>query len=514
MGSLVLKRSPSPGQVIRVAMPSNNHCCVPLCTNRRKTSPLLAFHSFPRSEELRKRWIIAIRRDEGPTFQVTGNTLVCSAHFLPSDYYDQYKVKDNSDSVDGEPVRKRKVSRYLLPTAVPSVFAFQRPTGSARPSPQERRECWEGRLQSTQAPVYGPLDEVSHLRKTLREKEDMINAMDMEIKRWKEEVRSLSSQLLRFANVKNDDEMLKYYTSFTREYWEVLWKYLQPSPENILSQQSVASEEAGRKISLGSGRKSKLPLEDELFMTLMRLRLGRLEQELAYQFGVSTSTISRIFTKWINYLYLRLGDIPLWPEWEQIEASMPSCFKESFPTTFAIVDATEIFCEVPSSLSLQSKVYSAYKSHTTYKGLVAIAPNGTFIFVSQLYTGSISDRELTKESGFLDFLSSVPKGKSIMADRGFDIQDLLAKYDILLNIPAFRTSATAHLKEADVVATQKIARVRIHVERAIGQVKKRYHILNGVIPLSLTGSINQIWSVCCLLANFSGPITSEPSTKD
>ena len=128
-------------------------------------------------------------------------------------------------------------------------------------------------------------------------------------------------------------------------------------------------------------------------MTLMRLRLGRLEQELAYQFGVSSSTISRIFTKWINYLYLHLGDIPLWPEWEQVEASMPFCFKESFPSTFSTIDATEIRCEVPSSLSLQSKLYSAYKSHTTHKGLVAIAPNGAFMFVSQLYMGSISDRQ-------------------------------------------------------------------------------------------------------------------------
>ena len=147
----------------------------------------------------------------------------------------------------------------------------------------------------------------------LREKEATISAMDLEIKRWKEEVRFLSSQLLRFENIKNDDKLLKYYTILSRVYWDVLWKYLQPSPENILSQKSAASEEAGRIISFGSGRKSKLSLQDELFMTLMRLRLGRLEQELAYQFGVSSSTISRIFTKWINHLYLRLGDIPLWP---------------------------------------------------------------------------------------------------------------------------------------------------------------------------------------------------------
>ena len=84
-------------------------------------------------------------------------------------------------------------------------------------------------------------------------------------------------------------------------------------------------------------------------------------------------------------------------------------------------------------------------------------------FVSQLFTGSISDREVTERSGILNLLHYVPYGKSIMADRGFDVQDLLAKFDILLNIPAFRNSPAAHLEERAVVATQKIARVRIHV---------------------------------------------------
>ena len=103
-------------------------------------------------------------------------------------------------------------------------------------------------------------------------------------------------------------------------------------------------------------------------------------------------------------------------------------------------------------------MYSSYKSHTTKKGLVAISPNGTFIFVTELFSGSIT--------GFLDMLQLVPLGKSIMADRGFDIQDLLAEEKVLLNIPAFHSSAA--LSEQEVLSTQKIARGRIHAERAIG----------------------------------------------
>ena len=55
------------------------------------------------------------------------------------------------------------------------------------------------------------------------------------------------------------------------------------------------------------------------------------------------------------------------------------------------------------------------------------------MFVSQLYTGSISDKQIVTRSGFLELLSSkkevseVEDGDSIMADKGFDIEEDLRK---------------------------------------------------------------------------------------
>ena len=51
--------------------------------------------------------------------------------------------------------------------------------------------------------------------------------------------------------------------------------------------------------------------------------------------------------------------------------------------------------------------------------------------------------------------------------------------------------------------TQRIAKLRIHEERAILRVKEN-HFFDVVIPLSLASSINQIWSVCCMPSNFKG----------
>ena len=52
--------------------------------------------------------------------------------------------------------------------------------------------------------------------------------------------------------------------------------------------------------------------------------------------------------------------------------------------------------------------------------------------MSKLYTGSISDREIVRKSGFLD---SIEPGDAIIADKGFNIQDLLAIKSAFLIAP-------------------------------------------------------------------------------
>lgn len=81
---------------------------------------------------------------------------------------------------------------------------------------------------------------------------------------------------------------------------------------------------------------------------------------------------------------------------------------------------------------------------------------------------------------------------------------ILKKIDLKLNIPPFLKDQ-AGFNEGDVLKTQTIARHRIHVERAIGKVR-RFRIFHSVIPVSMFGSVNQIWTVACLLSNFQNPV--------
>ena len=113
---------------------------------------------------------------------------------------------------------------------------------------------------------------------------------------------------------------------------------------------------------------------------------------------------------------------------------MPQIFKEKYPTTRVIIDTTEIFIEQPRVPELQQMTFSNYKNHNTFKSLVGISPDGVIIFVSKLYPGSISDKELTRRSGLYNLLE---KGDSVMADRGFNIEEDLVLIGADLNIPPF-----------------------------------------------------------------------------
>ena len=64
--------------------------------------------------------------------------------------------------------------------------------------------------------------------------------------------------------------------------------------------------------------------------------------------------------------------------------------------------------------------FSSYKNRNTFKVLAGISPGGAVTFVSKLFPGSLTDKQLTRRSELLELLD---RGDCVMADRGFDIQD-------------------------------------------------------------------------------------------
>ena len=213
--------------------------------------------------------------------------------------------------------------------------------------------------------------------------------------------------------------------------------------------------------------------------------------------------MSRIIITWINFLYCKFKDLNIWPSRQQVNHYMPRLFKDYYPTTRCIIDATELFIQSPSNPQAQQLTFSSYKNHNTLKALVCITPSsGALSFVSKLHGGSTSDRELFERSGLLSLLEP---GDSIMADRGFTIADLLDTKGVSLNIPPMKVGE--QLSDTELVATRRIAALRIHVERALGRIKN-YKILND-IPNNMSKISDQIFFICCILCNFTSPLCTK-----
>ncbi len=60
-------------------------------------------------------------------------------------------------------------------------------------------------------------------------------------------------------------------------------------------------------------------------MTLMKLCLDSPYKDLAYRFGVSVTTVSRVFSKWLTLMDTVLRSLIIWPDRDSLWKTMPKC---------------------------------------------------------------------------------------------------------------------------------------------------------------------------------------------
>ena len=240
--------------------------------------------------------------------------------------------------------------------------------------------------------------------------------------------------------------------------------------------------------------------------TLLKLRLNSPIEDLAFRFSISSSSVSRILSKWLKQMDLRMQGLIMWPDRDVLQKTMPTCFQEPFGKKVAIIiDCFEIFIDRPSNLSARASTWSNYKHKNTAEVLLGITPQGVISYVSESWGGRASDKYITEHCGILQKL--LP-GDIVLADRGFDIAESVGMMQAQLHIPAF-TKGKQQLSALEVENTRTIANVRIHVERVIGAVRQRYTILQGTLPIDFLSSrkgeelplIDRIIRVCCTLNN-------------
>ncbi|XP_064637845.1 uncharacterized protein LOC135494024 [Lineus longissimus] len=250
-----------------------------------------------------------------------------------------------------------------------------------------------------------------------------------------------------------------------------------------------------------------LTAKDEFMLTLMRLRLGSLEKDLADRFEVSVSVCSRILATWLRFLAKTFEKFIFVPSKDVFHENRPTEFT-SFPKVRHIIDCSEIFVETSDDPEIQAATWSSYKHHNTAKFLISITPNGHIQYRSKTWGGRTSDLSISRHSGFLDILEPFDE---VMADRGFPIQEELASKLCQLHVPP-GLKGQAQLTKAEVKRTKAIANTRIYVEQAIRRIKY-FRILKYEVPITVLPQLDDMLTICIALSNLRPALCNPPDRK-
>ena len=147
--------------------------------------------------------------------------------------------------------------------------------------------------------------------------------------------------------------------------------------------------------------------------------------------------------------------------------------------------------------------YKEWLGHSinTGKFLIVIAPNSFIQYISPIYAGTISDKELTRCCGYLDMMEPYSE---IMVDKGFNITVECAARRIYISVPPGKRGQSQMLTN-DIEQTHKVANVRILVEQVISQLKN-FRMLSHEIPLNMIVYMDDVLQICAAITNFQTPI--------
>ena len=349
-------------------------CCAFGCYNKFAKDSGISFYRFPTDKERRSKWISAVKRKD---WEPNEHTWLCSAHFvsgkksndpLSPDYIpsvfsftDSPQKRKLQQQIDGYE-RRRNVKRVRLEGAISdsaekvsdnfienteNVEQEQGTMGVEYDSDIVRVEevictenkesaCMSGHEQA-QGPCARTTDTCTNSAESMTDVSmRYIEALEQECFR-----RSTVVSCSRYSNkewsvdaLKSDDQKVKFYTGLPSFF-------ILMSVFNLVSINSHSD-------------KFVLSKFEEFMITLMKLRLSLFNQDLGYRFEIHQSTISRIFHRWIDAMFIRLKTLIKWPNREELQKSMPMDFRLNFKKCVVIIDCFEIFCERPYPLKAKS----------------------------------------------------------------------------------------------------------------------------------------------------------------
>ncbi|KAJ8670901.1 hypothetical protein QAD02_002160 [Eretmocerus hayati] len=251
----------------------------------------------------------------------------------------------------------------------------------------------------------------------------------------------------------------------------------------------------------------EISVPNQFFLVLWKLRRNECDLTLATHFGIDRRAVGNIFIPWILFMSQHWSLIDIWPNRDLVDFFLPESFKNNYPALRVIIDGTEFEIQKPSNPRDQQSTFSVYKHRNTYKAVLGCTGAGLISYCSPAYGGSTTDRQIVERS---ELMTKCDPGDLVMADRGFDVQDYFAPFNVTCMIPTFVKKG--RLPHKKVMRDRRLASHRIHIERVIGLIKT-FTILASKFNCGYVPIASEILKVCVMLCNFKDNIM-EPKKKE
>lgn len=261
------------------------------------------------------------------------------------------------------------------------------------------------------------------------------------------------------------------------------------------------------RASTSKRKKKELTNFQEYLLTLVYIRQGFDLHVIADLFEISETWAGIVVKSWINILAKVLNELLIYPSAATVKSYLPPDYPPEYADTRVILDCTEFFITTPGNSSSQAATFSSYKHHNTVKTLIGVTPTGVITFVSKTFGGNTSDAHIFQS----EFMSRLEPGDAVMVDKGFNIADLVLNCGAKLYMPPFTRNKSGGkgrtLNQTEIKRTREIARLRVHVERAIKRIKE-FKILSNRIDSKLFPLLDQILVIAAVLCNFGPPLVA------
>ena len=156
------------------------------------------------------------------------------------------------------------------------------------------------------------------INRTLLARIEVLEAKNTQLKT---EIQQRSKSQFRLEDVEDDDKLFHFYTGFISfSVFLAFFELLGPVVEKL---NYWGSKEGERQ----RHRTRKLDSKNQLFLTLIKLRLNLKLTDLAFRFKISPSQASRY---WVCFLYNHLREIEWMPAVDKILGTQPSSFRRNF----------------------------------------------------------------------------------------------------------------------------------------------------------------------------------------